>query len=141
VEDVMSFAIQGNAGVAGALVTLSGAASATVTADTVGNFQFGGLAAGSYTMTPALAGYSFAPASQSKTIAGSNVLNVDFVATLTSDSSAISTIDSRISPNSSLNQNGTQVNVVGTLSALPPVDSRASVPVDSRVLKPVNSRI
>src|SRR5580704_11967645 len=43
-EDVMSFAIQGNAGVVQALVTLSGAASATVTSDTVGNFEFPNLA-------------------------------------------------------------------------------------------------
>jgi SdrD B-like protein len=137
----MAFTIQGNAGVAGALVTLSGAASATATADTIGNYQFSGLAAGSYTVTPSLSGYTFAPSSHGEGVTTANILNVGFVATLTSDSLAISTIDSRISPNSSLNQTGTQVNVVGTLSALPPVDSRASVPVDSRVTKPVNSRI
>ena len=137
----MSFAIQGNAGVVQALVTLSGAASATVTSDTVGNFEFPNLAAGSYTVTPTLSGYTFAPASHAETVTTANILNVDFVATLTSDSGAISTIDSRTAPNSTLNENATQIYVVGTLCELPPVDSRASVPVDSRVSKPENSRI
>lgn len=137
-----TYTLQGNAGVAGALITLSGAASATVTADTIGNYQFSGLAAGSYTITPSLTGYTFAPTSTNETIVAANILGINFVATLTSDSGAASTVDSRTTgSNSSLNQNGTQINVVSaTPSYVPPVDCRVNVPQDCRVNKPVNSR-
>jgi|SRR5580700_1545735 hypothetical protein len=137
----MSFAIQGNAGVARALVTLSGAAAASVTADTIGNYQFGGFQPGSYIITPSLTGYTFSPASSNETLGAANILGINFAATLASDSSAISTIDSRTSPNSTVNENATQVYVVGTPSELPPIDCRESVPVDSRITKPENSRI
>jgi hypothetical protein len=68
-------------------VALSGAATATTTADASGNYSFAGLAAGSYTLTPSKSGYTFTPASQPVTITnccfcefyGSGVLN-DFAA-------------------------------------------------------------
>jgi uncharacterized protein (TIGR03437 family) len=49
----------------GVAVTLSGARNATATTDSGGNFVFGALdSAASYTVTPALAGYVFAPPTQ-----------------------------------------------------------------------------
>ena len=53
---------QGQA-VAGATVTLSGAASGTTTTNGGGQFSFGNLQGGTYTLTPTLAGYVFNPSS------------------------------------------------------------------------------
>jgi len=71
---------------AGSSVSLSGAASATVTADASGNFAFANLTNGSYVVTPSKSGVTFAPASQSVTINGSNVTGVNFTATSSSSS-------------------------------------------------------
>jgi hypothetical protein len=54
----------------GTVVTLSGASSATATADASGNYSFGALANGSYTVTPSKTGLTFSPASQPVTING-----------------------------------------------------------------------
>jgi hypothetical protein len=139
----MRFTLQGNAGVAGALVTLSGAASATTTANSTGNYEFSNLAGGSYTIIPTLAGYTFSSSSISKTITTSNILGVNFVATLTARAGAISTQDCRASgANSSSNVNGTQHNIVpNPPSSLLPVDSRASGAPKSCGLPPINSRL
>ncbi len=72
-----------NAGLAGVTVTLSGAGSAAVMSDSSGNYTFSGLANGIYTITPSLAGFTFAPASSSQTIAGANITAVNFTATST----------------------------------------------------------
>ena len=65
-----------------ATMTLSPASGAhlTTTTDAAGNYNFCGLAAGSYVVTPALASRSFAPSSLPVTIVLSNVIDVDFVA-------------------------------------------------------------
>src|SRR6202040_3486529 len=49
----------------GAAVALSGAASASSTADNAGNYTFAGLPNGSYMVTPKHAGYVFTPGNQS----------------------------------------------------------------------------
>jgi hypothetical protein len=67
-------------GGSGTLLTLSGAASATVTADSSGNYIFANLPDGSYTVTPSKAGYTFSPTSQSVTISGNNVSGMNFTA-------------------------------------------------------------
>jgi len=64
----------------GATVTLSGAASATTTADASGNYSFSGLANGSYTVTPSKAGFTFSPASTAVTINGANQTAINFTA-------------------------------------------------------------
>lgn len=65
----------------GVTVTLSGAATAAVTADASGNYQFSGLANGSYTVTPSKAGFNFTPVSGPVNINGVNVSGVNFAAT------------------------------------------------------------
>ena len=65
----------------GATVTLSGAASASTTANSSGNYTFSGLANGTYAVTPAQTGYTFSPSSQAATINGANVTGVNFTAT------------------------------------------------------------
>ncbi|MGO9210641.1 MAG: carboxypeptidase regulatory-like domain-containing protein [Terriglobales bacterium] len=62
----------------GATVTLSGAASATTTADSSGNYAFSGLANGSYTVTPAKSGIIFLPTSQTVTVDGFSMKAVNF---------------------------------------------------------------
>jgi uncharacterized protein (TIGR03437 family) len=64
----------------GTVLTLSGAASATTTADASGNYKFPGLANGTYTVTPAKAGYTFSPTNKTVTIKGSSVTGVSFTA-------------------------------------------------------------
>ncbi|MGD1078819.1 MAG: carboxypeptidase regulatory-like domain-containing protein [Candidatus Sulfotelmatobacter sp.] len=66
----------------GAIVTLSGTASATTTADTSGTFSFGGLANGSYTVTATNAGFAISPASQPVSVNNAPVTGVNFTATL-----------------------------------------------------------
>jgi hypothetical protein len=64
-----------------ATVTLSGAASLTVTADSSGNYIFNGLANGIYTVTPSNGGFAFSPTSQGITLAGASKTGVNFSST------------------------------------------------------------
>src|SRR5882672_8743979 len=64
----------------GAAVALSGAASASATADNAGNYTFAGLANGSYMVTPTHTGYAFTPGSQSAAVNGANVTGINFTA-------------------------------------------------------------
>jgi len=62
----------------GATVSLTGAVTASTTADTGGNYSFAGLANGSYTVTPSKAGYVYTPASRAVTVSGASVAAVNF---------------------------------------------------------------
>lgn len=75
-----AYSISGSAGVAGATVSYSGAASGSVTADGSGNYTISGLFPGAYTITPTLAGYKFSPTNQVETITSSNITGVNFTA-------------------------------------------------------------
>jgi len=66
------------ASASGATVTLGGAAAASTTVDVNGNYSFSGLANGSYTVTPAKAGFTFTPASQPVTINGASATAINF---------------------------------------------------------------
>jgi hypothetical protein len=59
-------------------VTLSGTASRTTTTGTGGTYGFTGLAAGAYTVTPSLAGYTFAPANRAVSISVADQPGQDF---------------------------------------------------------------
>jgi hypothetical protein len=64
-------------------ITLSGANTGSTVTDASGNFSFSGLVAGSYTVTPSLAGYTFSPASNTvTTISGGNVAVSNFTSAL-----------------------------------------------------------
>ena len=52
--------------------------SSSVSTNSSGQFSFTGLANGSYTLTPSLAGYTFSPANRSVTINGANVTGQNF---------------------------------------------------------------
>ena len=78
-----TYSISGNvSGDVSAGVTISAGGKSAVT-DGSGNYTISGLADGSYTVTPTLAGYTFAPANQSTTISGGNVTGINFTATST----------------------------------------------------------
>ncbi len=62
----------------GATVALTGASTASVTADASGNYTFTGLANGSYTVTPTKNGFAFSPTSLAVTVNGANVTGVNF---------------------------------------------------------------
>lgn len=66
---------------AGVTVALSGAASATTATGAGGTYSFTGLADGSYTVVPSLAGFRFTPASRSVTLSGADSPGQDFQAT------------------------------------------------------------
>ena len=65
---------------AGVTVVLSGQSSATATADGSGNYSFGGLANGTYKVTPNKTGYTFTPATQSVVLNGATVTAINFTA-------------------------------------------------------------
>ncbi|MGZ5054304.1 MAG: Ig-like domain-containing protein [Methylobacter sp.] len=70
-------------------LTQNGATIATVTADSSGNYSFANIANGTYTVTPSKAGFTFSPSSQSVTVNGSNVINVNFTAQVTTPPSSL----------------------------------------------------
>jgi hypothetical protein len=72
---------RGATGLAGVTMTLSGPASMTVATDSGGNYLFGGLGNGSYTLTPSRPGCTFTPTQRFPTIAGSNLTGRSFAAT------------------------------------------------------------
>jgi hypothetical protein len=80
-----TFSISGTvsptAGGSGATVTLGGASSGSVIADSAGNYSFTALTNGVYTVTPSNTGYTFTPVSQSVPVNGVNVTSVNFTAT------------------------------------------------------------
>jgi hypothetical protein len=65
----------------GVTLNLSGAATASATSDSSGNYSFGGLLNGTYTVTPSKAGFTFSPTSQTVTINGVSLSGVSFTAT------------------------------------------------------------
>ena len=65
---------------AGSTVELSGAASATVTADSSGNYSFTGLLGGAYAVIPSAPNEIFTPGSQSVTLTNSNATGINFTA-------------------------------------------------------------
>ena len=80
-----TFSISGTitptAGGSGATVILTGPAAGTTTTDTTGNYSFGGLANGTYTVTPSNAGYTFTPVNQNVTVNGATQTGANFTAT------------------------------------------------------------
>jgi hypothetical protein len=68
----------------GVTITLTGAATASITTDSSGVYSFPGLANGSYTVTPSLTGYTFTPTSTAETVSGANITGTNFVATAVS---------------------------------------------------------
>ena len=108
------------AGGSGATVTLSGAASASTTADSSGAFTFLGLSNGTYTLTPSRTGYTFSPTSQNVTVNGANITSgVSFTATATTNPTY--SISGLITP--AAGGSGATVTLSGAASASTTADS------------------
>jgi hypothetical protein len=79
---VPTYSVSGNVSPAasgtGTKLTLSGAASGSMTADASGNFTFTNLQNGNYTITPSKSGFTFSPANQPVTVSSANVTGVNF---------------------------------------------------------------
>ena len=71
--------LDGSTALAGVQLTLT-PGGATAMTDMAGAYSFSSVAAGSYTVTPSLAGYNFTPASKSVTVTSADVSGVDFSA-------------------------------------------------------------
>lgn len=67
-----------SAGVAGVTITLSGDASDSTTTNGSGEYSFGGLADGSYTVTPSKTDSVYSPSSDAATISGADEIVSDF---------------------------------------------------------------
>jgi hypothetical protein len=76
-----TYTISGTAGVSGATLTLSGAASRSTTAGSTGTYSFSSLPNGSYVVAPSLSGYTFTPSTASVSINGASKTGVNFSAT------------------------------------------------------------
>jgi uncharacterized surface anchored protein len=71
-------------------MTLGGAATGTTATNASGNYTFAGLANGSYTVTPSLAGYTFNPVSRNVAVSGANVTGQNFTGTASGGTFSIS---------------------------------------------------
>ncbi|MBI5076188.1 MAG: hypothetical protein HZB62_13620 [Nitrospirae bacterium] len=69
---------------------MTGAAIANTTTNASGVFTFTGLANGNYTVTPSLAGFTFAPVNRAVVINNANVTGQDFVGTPAASTFSIS---------------------------------------------------
>jgi hypothetical protein len=87
-QDFVSAATHGIAGrisggvIEGVKVSLSGAATRDATTDASGYFEFADLVDGAYAVRPSLAGYTFGPTQRSITLAGANVVDANFAASV-----------------------------------------------------------
>jgi hypothetical protein len=71
----------------GVTITLSGPDAGSTITDNNGNYIFTGLANGSYTITPSLAGYVFNPVSHAVTMNGANITSIYFTASVSTGAS------------------------------------------------------
>lgn len=98
------------AATSGVTITLSGANTGSVITGVGGTYILSGLVAGGYTVTPSLAGYSFAPATITIAALAANTPGNNFVATLIP---VAHTLSGTVSPALA----GTTITVTGTANA------------------------
>jgi hypothetical protein len=76
-----TYTISGKVNGTTASLTLSGAASRSVTTDSLGNYSFTSLPNGSYVIAPSKSGYTFSPVTLAVAINGASVTGKNFTAT------------------------------------------------------------
>lgn len=76
-----SHSISGNAGIGSAMVTLTGTATGTITANSKGTYTFRQLKPGNYVVSPSLSGYTFNPVSTAVSLTNTNIASINFTAT------------------------------------------------------------
>lgn len=133
------------------LIDLSGFNTGSVLTDSSGNYSFSGLAAGSYAVTPSLAGFIFSPVSSVvTTTSGVNASGFNFTATAdaSSASSLSGTVSGAVVQNVTINLSGTNTGsaltdengkfsftglAAGTYTVTPSLAGHAFSPVSSTV--------
>ena len=75
------------------MLSLTGTATASTTADAAGNFTFTNLPNGSYTVTPSKAGFTFTPANQPVSISNASVSGVNFSIQTSTGGGTIAVVD------------------------------------------------
>ncbi len=123
----VSYAISGTVGVtgggalSGVTMTLNGPSSGNATTAVGGNYSFSGLANGSYTVTPSLAGYTFTPTSASLTVNGGNAIGQNFAAT--SSTSTTYSISGTVTTSGGSALSGVTMTLSGSAAATTTTDS------------------
>jgi hypothetical protein len=79
---VISGDVTGNV-TANVLINLTGDITSSTTTDAGGNFSFGSMENGYYTVTPYLDGYTFDPTNKDVTVSGASVTGANFISTFT----------------------------------------------------------
>ena len=72
----------GGSALDGTTMALTGTGSASSNTDRNGTYQFTGLSAGSYVITPSKSGYTFSPANRTVSLSNGDITGQDFTATL-----------------------------------------------------------
>lgn len=113
-----NYIASGNAGVAGATLDLGGTSSATKTSDESGNYSFGPLLNGNYTITPSKYQYVFTPVSKSVTVTNQDTSLAAFVATqdITPPTVTVSPADGIATNNAALTISGAATDANGIKS-------------------------
>jgi hypothetical protein len=93
-EAVSAFSISGavrenGAPLSGVTMTLGGAATQTALTDIDGAYEFSGLEAGEYSMTPSMSGYVFDPSSRTVNLSSADVSGQDFAGRRRTDSPTV----------------------------------------------------
>ena len=94
----------------GVTVNLTGASTASTTTGTGGTYTLSGLANGSYTVTPSLTGYTFAPTSTAVTVSSANQTGINFTSTAVPTYSISGTVSGAVA-------SGVTVNLTGAKTA------------------------
>jgi hypothetical protein len=133
------------------MINLSGSDTGSTLTDSSGNYSFSGLAAGSYTVTPSLAGFIFSPVSSVvTTTSGINASGSNFTATAntSSTSSLFGTVSGAVVKNVTINLSGANTGsaltnengkfsfsglVAGTYTVTPSFTGHTFSPVSSTV--------
>ena len=108
-------------GGANALVSLSGAATATTNAEGNGNWAFTNLPNGSYNVTPSSSGYAYVPSTQSVVLSGANETGVNFSAQPTKSTFSISGVITPLAAGS-----GAKVSLSGAATATTTADANGN---------------
>ncbi len=96
----------GGVGLTGVKVTLAGANTLSAVTAATGSYSFPDVTGGSYTLTPALAGYSFGPSSIPVTVNNESVSVSDIIATFNSNP-AVAQTPLTVKPGDTVTQSGT----------------------------------